>query len=102
MKTRPKKTVIGETDCLSCGRAIPVKKSETGTLDCSCQWCDWPNYAKAGTEAHANLMKRVRMRAEPDPDPTHPEPVAEHKPPVEAKPAARAARSVFDVLGGRA
>lgn len=102
MKIRPKKTIIGTAKCHCCEREIPVKRSETGTLDFSCQWCDLPMYAKAGTEAHANLMKRVTLRAQPDPDPTHPEPVAEHVPPAEAKPAARAARSVFDVLGGLA
>jgi hypothetical protein len=56
-------------------------------------------YAKAGTEAHANLMKRVKLRAQPDPDPTHPEPVENHDaPPSATKPAARAARSAFDIL----
>jgi hypothetical protein len=101
VKLRPKKTVIGTAECHSCGREIPVKKSETGTLDFSCQWCDLPMYAKAGTEAHANLMRRVTLRAQPDPDPTHPAPPEGHNPPEETKTAAKAARSVFDVLGGR-
>ncbi|WP_042301741.1 hypothetical protein [Paraburkholderia kururiensis] len=101
MKLRPKKTVIGTATCHCCGREIPVKRSETGTLDMSCQWCDLPMYAKAGTEAHKRLMERVTLIAEPDPDPTHPEPVPAHVPPAEVKPAARAARSVFDLMAGR-
>jgi hypothetical protein len=101
VKLRPKKAVIGTAECHSCYREIPVKKSETGTLDFSCQWCDLTMYVKAGSEAHGNLMGRVQLRAQPDPDPTHPEPVPGHNPPEDPKPAARAARSVFDVLGGR-
>lgn len=99
MKIRPKKTVIGTTECHCCGREIPVKQSEIGTLDMSCNWCDLPMYAKKGSEAHERLMKRVTLRAQPDPDPTQPEPIAGHNPPVEPKPAARAARSVFDLMG---
>jgi hypothetical protein len=100
MKTRPRKQIIGTAECHCCGREIPVKQSDTGTLDFSCQWCDLPMYAKAGTEAHANLMKRVKLRERPTMEPIRNEP--EPEPETEAKPAARAARSVFDVLGGRA
>lgn len=98
MKTRPKKSIIGEIKC-DCGYEIPVKRSDTGTLDYSCQWCEATRYAKEGTGAHKDLMARVKMRAEPDPDPTHPEPVKEHVPPAEQKPAARAVRSALDYLG---
>jgi hypothetical protein len=97
MKTRPKKSIIGTAACVCCGRDIPAKQSETGTLDLSCQWCELPTYAKAGTEAHRVLMARVKRHADPDPDPVQPV----HTPPVEPKPAARAARSAFDILAGR-
>ncbi|RQQ65553.1 hypothetical protein [Burkholderia stagnalis] len=96
MKQRPKKTIIGTTQCVCCGRDIPAKESETGTLDVSCQWCELPTYAKKGTEAHRVLMARVKRHAEPEPDATNPV----HAPPAEPKPAARAARSVFDVFSG--
>jgi hypothetical protein len=99
MKTRPKKTIIGTANCSVCEREIPARLSDTGTLNLSCQWCDNPCYAKQGTEAHRILMSRVKRKAEPEPDATHP-----HQPepvPVELKPAARAARSAFDILSGR-
>lgn len=99
MKTRPKKHIIGTANCQCCGREIPVKQSETGTLDMSCQWCELPLYAKAGTEAHKTLMARVTRKAEPEPDATHPHQPA--PPPADVKPAARAARSAFDILSGR-
>ncbi|PMS38481.1 hypothetical protein [Trinickia symbiotica] len=96
MKTRPKKTIIGTAECHCCGREIPVKQSETGTLDMSCQWCDLPMYAKAGTEAHKRLMERVKLNEQPR---TAPELVTPSKAPeTEPKPAARAARSAFDLL----
>lgn len=97
MKTRPKKTIIGTAHCSVCEREIPARLSETGTLNLSCQWCDNPCYAKQGTEAHRILMSRVKRTAEPEPDATNPV----HAPPVEPKPAARAARSAFDILSGR-
>jgi hypothetical protein len=99
MKTRPKKTIIGTAKCVCCERDIPAKQSETGTLDLSCQWCELPTYAKAGTEAHRVLMARVKRHAEPEPDPTHTQQPA--TPPADVKPAARAARSAFDILSGR-
>jgi hypothetical protein len=98
MKKRPTKTIIGTADCSCCGREIPARQSETGTLNLSCQWCDLPLYAKPGTEAHRVLMARVRRKAEPEPDATHPH--QPEPPPAEPKPAARAVRSVFDMLSG--
>jgi len=97
MKTRPTKTIIGTAECSCCGREIPARESDTGTLNLSCQWCDLPLYAKKGTEAHRLLMARVKRKAEPEPDATNPV----HVPPVEPKPAARAARTAFDILSGR-
>jgi hypothetical protein len=96
MKTRAKKSVIGTTTCMCCEKEIPAKQNELGTLDVSCQWCDMPVYAKAGTEAHKRLMGRVKRFPAPVVTDT-PEPFI---PPSEVKPATRAARSVFDVFSG--
>ncbi|MDR5739501.1 hypothetical protein [Caballeronia sp. LZ016] len=88
--------MIGTITCLCCGEKIPAKQNELGTLDVSCNWCDMPVYAKPGSAAHKQLMARVQRFAEPAPDATNPV----HPPPVEAKPAARAVRGVFDVFTG--
>lgn len=98
MKVRSKKTIIGTAVCHCCGREIPVKQNELGTLDMSCQWCDLPMYAKFGTEAHKRLMDRVTLRITGQ-EAANPEAVPV---PAVEKPASRGARSVFDVLGGRA
>lgn len=96
MKTRPKKGIIGTCRCIVCDRDIPAKQSETGTLDVSCQWCEFPAYAKAGTEAHRRLLERVMKIQTGDSDPpTNPAP----EPAPQPKPAARATRSAFDILG---
>ncbi|MFX1803517.1 hypothetical protein PWR66_07675 [Paraburkholderia sp. A1RO-5] len=102
MKIRPKKVVIGTAECHCCGREIPVKQSETGTLDMSCQWCDLPMYAKKGTEAHKRLMERVTLfEAGPIPQGKADDlPGAGHVV-VTEKPARQAARSVFDLMAGR-
>lgn len=99
MKTKPRKQIIGTATCHCCNREIPVKRSDTGTLDFSCQWCDLPMYAKAGTEAHARLMERVTLRERPTMEPIRNDPTPE--PETETKPVTRAARSAFDVLSGR-
>lgn len=96
MKVRAKKQVIGTITCLCCGERIPAKQNDLGTLDVSCNWCDMPVYAKPGSAAHKTLMGRITRLAEPVPDATNPV----HAPPAEIKPAARAARSVFDVFSG--
>ncbi|RQQ20797.1 hypothetical protein DF107_05795 [Burkholderia stagnalis] len=100
MRVKPKKQVIGTAACHCCGRDIPVKRSETGTLDFSCQWCDLPMYAKAGTEAHKRLMERVTLfEAGPvkEVEPEAPAPL----PATVETPASRSARSVFDIMAGR-
>jgi hypothetical protein len=102
MRVKPKKQVIGTAACHCCGRDIPVKQNELGTLDMSCGWCDLPMYAKKGTEAHKRLMERVTLfEAGPIA-----QPIADSVPGapdviVEEKPAKAATRSVFDILGGR-
>lgn len=100
MKIRPKKSVIGTAQCHCCKREIPVKQSETGTLDMSCQWCDLPMYAKKGTEAHKLLLERVTLfEAGPvvEPVASTPSPV-----PAPERAPSRAVRSVFDIMAGRA
>ena len=50
----------GEMDCLCCGKVIPVRESETGTIHAPCAWCSLPMYAKAGTKAARILAGRTR------------------------------------------
>lgn len=83
--------------CLCCGHEIPVKAAENGTLNAACAWCDFPAYAKAGTDAHRIITAKLKNRPEPAPEPAKPAAPA-------AKPAPaprRAASSIFD-LGARA
>ncbi|KAI3589313.1 hypothetical protein D9X30_4896 [Cupriavidus sp. U2] len=63
MAIRPK-TQIGTIPCLCCGQTVPVKEAENGTINLSCQWCDFPAYAKKGTEAHRRILANVK-RPEP-------------------------------------
>jgi hypothetical protein len=87
MASKSIKTLIGEMEC-GCGMTIPVRQSENGTLHFSCQWCEAPGYAKAGTQHHANTLKKVRSKV-PEKVPMGTpikEPEATEKPPA-AKPA---------------
>lgn len=70
MAIRPK-TQIGTIPCLCCGQTVPVKEAENGTINLSCQWCDFPAYAKKGTEAHRRILANVKR-----PEPAAAEPVA--------------------------
>lgn len=79
MATAPK-TTIGTMACMCCGREIPVKQAENGTLNVACGWCDFPAYAKKGTEAHALVLKRTKRT----PGEPQAEPVAQPKPPAPA------------------
>lgn len=62
MAIRPKNQV-GTMDCLVCGHEIPVKEGESGTLSFSCPWCDFPGYAKAGTQALGLVKARLKPMA---------------------------------------
>jgi len=95
MAIRPK-TQIGTINCSSCSELVPVKRTETGTLNFSCPWCDLPAYAKQGTKAHENIMLKMKPMAAavaaavativtPAPAPAAPTPVP-------AKPAPAATR----------
>ena len=91
------KRQVGTMACLCCGHEIPVKAAENGTLNAACAWCDFPAYAKAGTDAHRIITAKLKNRPEPAPEPAKPAAPA-------AKPAPaprRAASSIFD-LGARA
>lgn len=98
------KRQVGTMACLCCGHEIPVKAAPNGTLNAACAWCDFPAYAKAGTEAHRIITAKLKGRAAPDPEPTQePKPAAPAANPA-ANPAPaprRAASSIFD-LGARA
>lgn len=58
---------IGTMSCYSCGEKVPVKENENSGLSFPCPWCDFPAYAKAGTQA-ANIA-RGRMTALPTEQP---------------------------------
>ncbi|WP_286798546.1 hypothetical protein [Pandoraea sp. 64-18] len=95
MKVR-QKSLIGTAECLCCGKEIPARESDNGTLNLSCHWCDFPAYARKGTEAHKRLMGRVTRYAAPEP-----EKAPEKVPEVAPTPKAPAAgRSVFDLMRG--
>lgn len=52
---------VGTLGCYSCGEKVPVKENENGGLSFPCPWCDFPAYAKAGTQAAK--IARSRMTA---------------------------------------
>lgn len=59
MAIRPK-TQVGTMNCLCCGHEVPVKAGDSGTLNFSCPWCDFPGYAKNGTEAHKIIKAKMK------------------------------------------
>ena len=80
MATKPKNQV-GTMECRCCHRHIPVREADTGTLNVSCQWCDFSAYAKHGTEAariiraqmtarEGDALPLVKTAPEPQPTPT--------------------------------
>jgi len=75
MAARPKNQV-GTLPCLCCGERVPVKETESGTLNFSCPWCEFPGYAKVGTIANR------RVRAAMTPLDTSPAPPAPADPPA--------------------
>lgn len=99
MATKPK-THMGTMACMCCGHEIPVKAADNGTLNAACAWCDFPAYAKAGTEAHRIISGKLKNK----PAPAAPAPAAATKP-APAKPEAtptpapvkRPRNSIFDL-----
>lgn len=67
MATKPK-TTIGTMACMCCGHEIPVKQADNGTLNAACAWCDFPAYAKAGTQAHRIITGKLKNQ-QPEPTP---------------------------------
>jgi hypothetical protein len=102
MATKPK-THIGTMNCLCCGHEIPVKAADNGTLNAACSWCDFPAYAKAGTEAHRIISGKLKNKPAPAAAPAQ----APATKPAAAKPApapiptpapvARPRNSIFDL-----
>lgn len=90
MAIRPKNQV-GTIPCLCCGQVVPVKETESGTLNFACPWCDFPAYAKAGTEANRRVRKAMRPLAAPVDSPPPP---ADTKP-VPANPEPSRPRTIF-------
>lgn len=86
---KPRLLLLGTMACLCCSRQIPVKRNaDTGTLNAACGWCDFPAWAKEGSEAARIIAARVR----PDADPAPAAPAPAPKPPA-APAAAKAADS---------
>lgn len=102
MATAKPKSQVGTMACVCCGHEIPVKQAEGGTLHAPCPWCDFPAYAKAGTEAHRIFTGKLKGKAEPAPvQAARPEPIktraAAPTPAAAPAPAPRARNSVFDL-----
>lgn len=103
MATTPKRQ-IGTMACLCCGHKIPVKAAENGTINAACPWCDFPAYAKSGTEAHRIITGKLDGQQQPakpaQQQPTKPEPAARAPEPAPAPapaPAPRRVSTIFDL-----
>lgn len=109
MATTPK-TQLGTMGCLCCGETIPVKRAENGTLSFPCPWCDFPGYAKAGTECHRIVSGKVKGKTPPPatepaqapapkaaPPKAAPAPAPKAPPTTAPAPAARPRSSIFDI-----
>lgn len=101
MATKPK-SHVGTMACLCCGKEIPVKAAENGTLNAACSWCDFPAYAKAGTEAHRIIIGKLKNRPAPAPTQTRTQTPAKTQTPDPAPasvtpPAKRPRNSIFDL-----
>lgn len=92
MASEPVK-LIGEVDCICCGKVMPVRQNGRDTLNISCPWCGLSAYAKGGTEAHKIIGGWMRKSSpdEPEKSPA-PAPVA---PPV---PAPSPIKSLLDMV----
>lgn len=97
MATKPK-THVGTMACLCCGHEIPVKAADNGTLNAACSWCDFPAYAKAGTEAHRIITGKLKGKPAPAPAPVaKPAPGKPTAPTPAPAPVARPRNSIFDL-----
>jgi hypothetical protein len=101
MATKPK-THVGTMQCLCCGHEIPVKAADNGTLNAACSWCDFPAYAKAGTEAHRIINGKLKNKPAPatpapatKPAPAKPDATPTPTPATATK--ARPRNSIFDL-----
>lgn len=65
--------LVGEYACWCCKKPAPVKETESGKLMARCDWCDFKQYADAGTVHHATLLGQTK-RAEPEQAPEAPPP----------------------------
>ena len=84
---------------MCCGEQIPVKTTESGTVNAACPWCDFPAWAKAGTKAHQIIMGKVKRTEPQEPEPAKPAaPAPKVAPPAApVAPAPRARNSIFDL-----
>jgi hypothetical protein len=73
--------LVGEMDCPSCSKPLPVKKTGTGKLSIRCRWCDYENYAVPGSIHFTKTMTLVRLAppaAKPAPEAPPPAPVRKY------------------------
>ena len=82
------RTLLGNADCLACGREIPIKQAEHGGVSACCPWCDLSAYGKKGTEALGLIMGRIKNRP-PVEDPKPAAPAAKPAAPTKPAPASR-------------
>jgi len=82
--------------CMCCGHEIPVKQAENGTINAACQWCDFPAYAKQGTEAHRIITGKLKNKPAPAPQ-TVQDPANKPTGAISEKPAPRRRNSIFDM-----
>ena len=105
MATTPKET-IGTMPCMCCGREIPVKQGPNGTINAACNWCDFPAWAKKGTEAARIIGARMTPIAaavqqqirEAQKKPPAPAPTPAKTPEPQPAPAPAPRRGIFHGL----
>lgn len=96
------KTTIGTMACMCCGHEIPVKQADNGTINAACSWCDFPAYAKAGTQAHRIITGKLKNQPEQAQAPAQQAPAATKTvaKPAPAQAPAQGARVPANILFG--
>ncbi len=58
------KTNFGLMACHECGAEVVIKQNERGTLNYTCQICDYAPYAKVEDQHHRRWKERMRPMSE--------------------------------------
>lgn len=64
--------LVGAHACWGCGRDAPVKRTSTGKLHASCDWCGLSHYEDRGTVAYRKLERATTPIADEAPAGTAP------------------------------